>query len=264
MAGRYALRRWLGDRVLNSTLSTSTATTALAVLSLLAGPATALAGDGKIADRTWVGEMTMGASLATGNTDRYALDAEGRLRLRMGRVEDEYRIAAEFAEENKITTAQRFRGRYQSSVDIQEGLFGFGFAQGEKDRFAGYDYELEGGVGFGYRIVETDDLIVSVQGGPGYRYGKVPVPTASERQIFARGSATLDFKLSDNARINDDLAVSWDSQRTKVENTLSLTSKIIGAVSGRTTFHLRANSNPPGLGLKKTDTTTKVQLVYSF
>lgn len=236
----------------------------LAIFGITLASFPATAADGIIPNKTWVGEMSIGGSLATGNTDRYALDADGKVRYRAGRVEDKYTYAADFARESGSTTARRLKAGYQTNIDIQDGLFALAFVNGEDNRFSGFDYELEGGIGAGYRILHTSSVTLSIEGGPGYRYGRVKPPLSSEKEIFARGSAELDYKISDNAHLSDEISISWDDERTKVENTLAITSKIIGAVSGRTSFNFRYNSSPPGVTVEKTDTITKVALVYSF
>ncbi len=233
-------------------------------LATLAYSFTAVAEDASVPNKEIVGEVTLGGSLATGNTERTALDAELNLKYRSGRNLDEYKFSGELAREFGTTTAQRVKGGYQTNIDIQEGLFGLAFINGQDDRFSGYSYEIESGIGVGYRVINTKNLLVSVEGGPGYRYGKVPSPATSEKEIFARGSAELDYKISESAVLNNEVTVTWDDERTKIENTLSLSSKIIGALSGRTSFHVNYNSNPPAALVKKTDTITKVALVYRF
>jgi putative salt-induced outer membrane protein len=231
---------------------------------LAALPATVHAEDVSVPNKTVVGELTVGGSLATGNTERSALDAEANIKYRSGRVLDEYKFSGELARESGITTAERIKGGYQTNIDIQDGLFGLAFVNAEDDRFSGFDYEVESGIGAGYRVINTTNLLVSVEGGPGYRYSKAPAPSITEKEIFARASAEVDYKISENATLNDEITVSWDDERTKVENTLSLSSKIYGALSGRTSFNVRYNSTPPTATLDKTDTITKVALVYRF
>ncbi len=233
----------------------------LAVTTL---PFVAVAEDASVPNKVWVAEITVGGSLATGNTERSAIDTEAKVKYRSGRVLDEYNFSGEMAREFGKTTAERIKGGYQTNIDIQDGLFGLAFVNAEDDRFSGFDYEAESGIGAGYRVINTAKLLVSVEGGPGYRYSKATPPSITEKEIFARASAEVDYKISDNATLNDEITISWDDERTKIENTLSLSSKIYGQLSGRTSFNVRYNSNPPTATLDKTDTITKVALVYRF
>ena len=81
---------------------------------------------------------------------------------------------------------------------------------------------------------------------------------------WAWGTVLLEYQISDNSTLSNDFTVRWDSERTKIENIFAITSKIIGSLSGRASVDARYNTNPPGTLFKKTDTITKVALVYSF
>ena len=56
------------------------------------------------------GEVNIGGSLATGNTDTARVDAEIKARFKAGRLEDNYRLVGEFSDDNGTTTAQRILG----------------------------------------------------------------------------------------------------------------------------------------------------------
>jgi putative salt-induced outer membrane protein len=233
-------------------------------------PHTVLAADGKIPPRTWVAELAIGGSLATGNTERKALDFDGKARYRAGRIEDRYKLTAELGREDGVTTAQRWVAGYESNLDIQDGLYVLGFTQYEDDRFSGFQSEIEAGLGVGYRVLDTAAVTLSFDAGPGYRIGRVRAPTPDEKQLFVRGTALLDWQMSDSAKLSDELSISWDDERTKVENTLSVTSKLIGSLAARASVNVRHNTRPPPVAVraagsvKKTDTISKIALVYSF
>jgi putative salt-induced outer membrane protein len=224
----------------------------------------ALAADGQTPNRKVVAEIALGGSLSTGNTDRQGLDLDAKVKHRAGRVEDTYKLLAELGREDGTTTSQRWVAGVETNIDVRDGLYALAFAQYEDDKFSGFQSEAEGGLGVGYRVLRTATMNFSVEAGPGYRIGRVRAPLPDEKQLFARGTATFDWQMSDNAKLSDELVISWDQERTKVENTLAVTSKLIGALSGRASVNLRHNTRPPDAGIKKTDTISKVALVYSF
>jgi putative salt-induced outer membrane protein len=139
-----------------------------------------------------------------------------------------------------------------------------GFAQYEDDKFSGFQSEIEAGLGVGYRVLKTSNMSLSVNAGPGYRIGKLQAPLADEKEIFARGTALFEWAMSDSAKLSNDFSLRWDDERTKIENTLAVTSKLVGNLAARASFNVRHTSNPPRANLKKTDTITKLALVYSF
>lgn len=240
-----------------------------AVLSVIAG----LASPASAVDRSegLSGEINVGGSIATGNTDTTRVDAEIKARFRAGRLEDNYRLVGEFAEDNGTTTAQRILGSIESRYDIQNSLFVFGYLEYDDDKFSGFKYELEGAIGAGYKVFDEDNMRLLIQAGPGYRYSKLstPVPPApplvsgSEDEFLIRGSANFEYDFSDNVAVTNDFVVTWDSDRTKIENTVAVTSTLIGNLATRASFNIRYNTDPPLL-TKKTDTLSKISLVYGF
>ncbi|MDX2145278.1 MAG: DUF481 domain-containing protein [Rhodospirillaceae bacterium] len=235
-----------------------------ALLGCLAGAAVAVAADGRIPNRQVVGEFAMGATYSTGNTKRKGLDVEGKARYRIGRAEDKYRIAAEYARDTGRTTARRWLVGYQSNLDIQDGIYALGFLQYEDDRFSGYLTEIEGGFGAGYRVLQTADMLLAVEVGPGYRLSRKRSPASDEKKVFGRGVVLFEYSMSDTAKISNELSLNWDNARKKVENTFAVTSQLVGSLAGRVSVNVRHNSDPPAVTVKKTDTVTKLALVYSF
>ncbi len=217
------------------------------------------------------GEINVGGSIATGNTDTTRVDAEIKARYRAGRLEDNYRLMAEFADDNGTTTAQRILGSVESRYDMRDSLFVFGYLEYDDDRFSGFKYEVEAAAGAGYKVFDEDDMRLLIQAGPGYRYSKLSTPTppapplvnSSEDEFLVRGSANFEYDFSDNVAITNDFIVTWDSDRTKIENTIALTSNLIGDLATRISFNVRHNTDPPAL-TRKTDTLSKVSLVYGF
>ena len=213
--------------------------------------------------RTWSGEINLGGSLATGNTDRTAFDATLKAQFRTEHLEDRYLLSVEFADENGATTAQRILTAIESRVDFTEDNYFFGYLEYDDDRFSGFSYEINAAVGTGFRSDFSFGLLISAQLGPGFRLSKRQDTNQSESQETIRGSIGLEHSLSKNALITDDLVVTWDKDRFKVENTFALTSKLLDNLSSRVSFNIRHNDSPP-FGTKSTDTLTRISIIYEF
>jgi len=217
------------------------------------------------------GEVNVGGSVATGNTDTTRVDAEIKARFKAGRLEDNYRLVGEFADDNGTTTAQRILGSIESRYDIQQALFVFGFLEYDDDKFSGFKYELEGAAGAGYKIFDEEDIRLFVQAGVGYRYSKLSTPTppalplvnSSQDEFLVRGSTNFEYDFSSDVSLTNDFIVTWDSDSTKIENTIAVTSNLIGNLATRASFNVRHNTDPPLL-TKKTDTLSKISFVYGF
>ncbi len=210
----------------------------------------------------WTGEFSLGGSLATGNTQRKSSDLDLRLNHREGRLEDRFHLGGTIAWETGNTVAQRVEASAQSRFDWKPRTYTFGLAEFTDDRFSGYRYEGAVSAGIGYRLIDTPRTSLTVDAGPGYRIGAVKAGE-DEKEVFARLGSNFRYDLSDNARITNDAVVTYDAVRTRAEDTVAVTSKLIGNLAGRASFNVRYNSHPPE-GIKGTDTLTKLSLVYGF
>jgi len=239
------------------------AVTILAALAVLAGSGHALAADAPPA-LGWTGEAALGGSLATGNTDRQALDFDGRAQMRTDRREDRYKVLGDLARENGVIRSERIEVGAQTNYDLSKDKFYLiGFAQYRRDKFSGYRYEAELGPGVGYRFVYTDRLTFALEFASGFRHGELPGAVGDDNLLFARGTGTVDYQISDHAKLSNETLITGDNQRVKIEDTLSVTSSLISDIAVRVSLNARYNSNPP-VTVKKMDTLSKVALVYAF
>ena len=225
------------------------------------GLSTAQAADAGL-KKGWDGEIALGGSLATGNTDRQALDVDVKASHRAGRFEDRYKLSGEFAREDGNTTASRINAGAQSNYDISDRFYALGFAEVERDKFSGFRFETEAGAGVGYRVVDTDDLSFDVELAPGFRHSEIN-GGGNDNKFFVRGSALLRYRVSDTATLANETLVSGESNQVRIEETASLTVTVISNLAARISFNIRYNSNPPAAA-KKTDTVTKGALIYTF
>lgn len=150
----------------------------------------------------------------------------------------------------------------QSNYDITNKFYALGFAEVERDKFSGFRYETEIALGVGYRVIDKDNLSFDVELAPGYRHGAIR-GGSSENKVFIRGSALLNYKISDTATLTNEATVSGESGQVRAENTIALTATVVSDLAARLSFNIRYNSNPPA-GAEKTDTISKAQLVYAF
>ncbi|MFN0000441.1 MAG: YdiY family protein [Burkholderiaceae bacterium] len=149
----------------------------------------------------------------------------------------------------------------QSNYNIsQDKFYLIGFTQYRRDRFSGYLYEAEVGPGVGYRFVYTDRMTFALEFATGYRHGELRGFGNDDDLIFARGTATVDYQLSDQAKLTNEALVTGDNQRVRMEDTFSVTSTLIRDIAMRASVNVRYVSNPP-VGIKKLDTLSKVALV---
>ena len=145
-------------------------------------------------------------------------------------------------------------------------------AQYERDRFQGFSgrYAVSGGIG--YRVLDEDNIKLSVKAGPAYRITEFNDGT-SESRIAALLGLDFDWDISDRLKLTHDTnAVAEggasaqaiiDSSNTSLNFVTGLNAKISDRISARVSYAIEYDSNPPA-GAVQTDTLSRITLIYDF
>jgi len=209
------------------------------------------------------GSASMGYVGTSGNTDTQTFDTQIRMTLRTesGWVHGG-RFQALFSEQDSQTSGERYMLENKSDYRLGDRGYVFGQANYTDDRFTGFDYQASVATGYGHYLFNTDEQLLELYAGAGYRYnayrdasdeGEVILSLGQNLEWALGGSTTLEQSL--RSEIGDELTVS----RFEV----ALVSNIIGQLSTKIAFQARHISDVP-VGRKKTDTQTSISLVYDF
>ncbi|MEW4451192.1 DUF481 domain-containing protein, partial [Bremerella sp. JC817] len=100
---------------------------------------------------------------------------------------------------------------YEPRYQINERLFGFGLAQFDRNTFQGFDarYALSGGLG--YKVIDGDNLTLSVKAGPAYRRTEL-VTGVVEDELAALVGTDFDWQIADWLTLTQDSNVVADSR----------------------------------------------------
>lgn len=224
----------------------------------------------------WSGEGNLGAGITTGNTD--TIDVS--IGLKLSKDFDPWKVTAEggydFGEVDGVDNRNRWYIGGQGQRDFTDRLYGFVNASYEEDQFSGFDSRLFFGVGAGYHIFKEKPLTWAVEVAPGYRRSVVadalgvgvgtPViiaPGFTANDFAIRGSSRFAYDFNDKVTFTNDTDVIWSDTSTQTINTAAVTAQLTEKISGRVSFEVRNDTNPPD-GFVSTDTATRVSIVYGF
>lgn len=249
----------------------------------------------------WTGEGALGAGITTGNTENIDVGIGVKLAKEFDpwkvSLEGGYDFARQTVDintdaEDSVTTVNRWYLGGQAQRNFTDRLYGFGNIRYEEDDFSGFDSRLFVGVGAGYHVFKEKPLTWSLEVAPGYRRSVIAdvvepgvdavidpgppeviiVPAIPETIItpgftandFAiRGSSRFLYDFNDYVTFTNDTDVIWTNTSTQTINTAALTAKLSDKLSGRVSFEVRNDTNPPD-GFVSTDTATRVSVVYGF
>ncbi|WP_120078488.1 DUF481 domain-containing protein [Aurantiacibacter odishensis] len=220
----------------------------------------------------WNGEGQIGAFQSSGNTDEFGVTAALALEREGIDWEHRLRLTADYRRLNGATSREQFLARYEPRYQINERLFAYGLAQYERDRRQGYSarYALSGGIG--YKVIDEENMELSIKAGPAYRVTNFTDGTSASRLAGLFG-ADFAWDISDNLKFTQDASstvetggqalVIVDSTNTSIAATTGLEAGLTDALSTRLSWTIEYDSNPPA-GAVKTDTLSRFTLVYGF
>jgi putative salt-induced outer membrane protein len=224
----------------------------------------------------WIGKGQFGFLDSKGNSDAESINGNIDMLRYDGAWKNEFYLGGLYGQNSGIVAAERWEARGQSNYTISGDLFAFGGLRYEHDLFDGFEYQASVTGGLGYKIIDSDDTKLTAQVGAGYRRlrpeiidkdatGAVISRTPLDASGNAIGTAGVDFSHAFNksTSISNKFLIESGSSNTLITDALALTVKMSTKLALSVGYAISNNSNPPA-PLKKLDTVSTVNLVFSF
>jgi len=159
----------------------------------------------------WVGSTGFGLSLNRGNTDttnlNFTFDA-----VHDAKTKNIWRFQGLYLRgetDGEVSVDRLFlQSRYERQLSAK--AFAFGHVQYLRDEFKEIDYLLATSGGIGYKLVATDAVQFSVDGGLGVSWEKNPGFDVDTSGVVTGGDQ-LTWKLSPSATVTQSLSALWDA-----------------------------------------------------
>lgn len=249
------------------------------VLALTALTTTAFADDEK---RPWDVDVDIGAIATSGNTETTSLQFKVDAKQNLEKWENQYIFNSLFKEDevtqdddttSKEKTAERYFGsaKFAYLIGVEKSYL-FGFGSYTDDKFGAYRTYTTVALGYGDWLYSSPTLNWFVEAGPGYFEGEkviesedgvTPDTISNESGAILRAATAVEWKISSNAEFKQMLSVESGSDNTRTQSETSLSTSITGSMKMKVGIAV-ANDTDVAPGKEKTDTTTFVNLVYSF
>jgi putative salt-induced outer membrane protein len=210
----------------------------------------------------WSGSGEAGGFISTGNTSTRGVAVGVNVAKETRSWKHSLRGFVDYQRQDGVTTRERYFAGYEGNYNISPNLYALLTLAYERDTFSGFNRRFAESLGLGYKIVNSDTFKLAVEAGPALRQTRFTDGVTSNT-FAARGAGNLIWTISPAVEFTENATVFYDSFNTSFQSISALTAKLNGALSARASFQFNSESNPP-LGLKKTDTTSRVTLVYAF
>ena len=264
------------------------ALTSVAVQAQDAAPATGTDGSSATSNGGWSGSGEFGFASATGNSRSQNINAKLGLNQENEQWKNSFFLDALRSKSqqrlvdaagNSITQFNTTASRYDTGASVGYKLDPRSYivtaARYEHDQFGANLWQGIVSLGYGYIALKDDRNELSFEIGPGYKRYRpadvyVVVNGASVRQqqptraeAVARGLVNYKYKLTDNTSLEDTFLMEAGSKNTYLQNDVGVAVSMTRKLALKIGFQVRHNSNVLP-SVKKTDTLTTTNLVYSF
>ena len=215
----------------------------------------------------WKGKGEAGIVFARGNTETDTINLKLGMSTSVDKWKHELGLAALRAASDGTKTADRYLATWQSDYNFSSRSFWFGGLRYENDKFSGFKYSASATSGLGYKFIDTEKLKLAGQVGVGFRRiqteATLATPGTTSNNAIATAGMSYENQLTATTKPVDKFAAEAGADNTLLANFIGVEVKMTTALALAVGLDARYNTKPPA-PLKKADTLTTVNLVYSF
>jgi putative salt-induced outer membrane protein len=210
----------------------------------------------------WKGEVELGASRSTGNTD--ALGVYIAARANREGIDWRHRLTGrlDYQRTNGVTSTERGILSYQPNYKFDDQLYAYGLGQYERDRLLGYTTRLTAGGGIGYSVFREGPVKLDLEGGPALRRTDY-VDQPTESGLAARASMAMTWRITPKINLTQNGAFYLEPDNRSATSSTALDTTIIGSLKARFSYNVQYERAAPTRS-KSVDTLSRATLVYGF
>lgn len=234
----------------------------LCALALLTVSGNAIAQAPAPAD-PFVGNIALGYLATSGNTESTNANALFETTWELdGPWTHDWTAQAISARTAGVTTAESYTAGYKAQRDFSETSYLFFSGDWRQDRFSGYDRQVSEAVGYGRRIIDTQQHMLALEGGAGAKQSDL-VDGPELDEAIVRGALDYLFAISESSEFSQKLLIEQGDENRYTQSTTALKTRVIGNIAVVLSYVIKSNSDVP-VGIEKTDRFTSISLEYAF
>lgn len=208
------------------------------------------------------GEGELGYNSTAGNSNSSSLNAKLGLTYVLADWEHNLNLNAVSAQNEGVSTRERYLLDGQASRTFSEVYYGFGNLRYDKDLFSGYDYQTNITAGIGRRFWQPKTEVLNLELGAGYQVDKLQNQPEQANPIL-RSALKLRYPMNKQVSLSQDLLVNAGDRNVHSESISGIKVNMTESLALKLSYTLKHNSKVLD-GRDKLDTLTAVTLVYGF
>jgi len=216
-------------------------------------------------EEAWKGELGLGGVRTGGNTQIQSINASAMTGRSWGAFELNVSGKALSSSDKGTINSEKYNTILSLNYHISDRLFVYQDSGFTKERFSGYKYRIIATAGAGYKMIKSEAHTLEIMAGGGVRRSKLDgVGGKTTNEGVAGGSLHYHWVISPTSSFKQTISSQYGKENTVSSFNSDLSMLIIGNLSAQVGFHLTHTSKVPSVVIKKTDTESVVNMVYSF
>jgi len=208
------------------------------------------------------GKAALGYLATSGNTESRSVNAALNIMLARAAWTHEFNATAIAATSAEVTTAEAYTAEYEARHDFNEKSYLFTALDWESDRFSSYDSKISESIGYGRRLIDTEEHMLNTEIGAGARQLE-RIDGTSERDAILRAGLDYAWIISETTRFDQDVTIESGSSNTSTVSVSELRARLFGDVALVLSYRVKHNSDVLP-GTEKTDRFSSIALEYAF
>ncbi|CED72435.1 putative uncharacterized protein [Aliivibrio wodanis] len=220
----------------------------------------------------WESQVEFGYQSNSGNSDSQSLNSRFEGSYTSGQHRHTGEVKYYLSEKNGEADKDQLSINLQSDYKISPDYYLYANFKGLNTQYSAYfnDYTLSGGMG--YQASNTDDLLLELELGPGYRYQNPNLDEIDDddlifpetvKEVILRGNINLSWQALDNLTLAGEVTITTGTSNTRVDSEVSATNNITDEIALKIAQSQQYLDRVPP-GLSQTDSVLSINLLFSF
>lgn len=210
--------------------------------------------------------IQLGGAANTGNSETTNITGSLSSDLEHGKWEYGSDLSGQLATSKGIESARSLKSNANLNYAFSKAFFWFIKGSVLYDKFATYDFIVREVSGLGRTLIKNKRQLLSLETGPGIIHRRISGINDFQHEPILNISGKYIWHLSKNAEFKQTFTTDVARLNTHLETTSAITTKIVKNLALELSFTINHDTKIPPLSnnRKKTDTASKVTIVYTF
>ncbi|WP_029131122.1 DUF481 domain-containing protein [Sandarakinorhabdus limnophila] len=183
----------------------------------------------------WSGQGEAGGFISTGNTRNRGVAVGVSLTKESRSWKHALRGIVDYQEDNGVASRERYFAGYEGNWKFSSRAYALLALSWERDRFTGFSSRFTQAIGLGYRVVDTPNLTIAVDGGPALRQTRF-INGITDNSVAARAGLNAKWQINDMLNFTQAATYYYDNSNNSLLALSQLTAELNGRLSARFSF----------------------------